>query len=112
ARDCLAFEESVEYVRTNLLARDELQDVQVLAVASAVSGEGKTQLASHLATSLARAQHARTLVIDADIRSPDLHQQFRVSNSPGLVDVLDGDVDWRDAVTPTSIEGLDMLAAG
>lgn len=111
-RLCNAFDESVEYVRTRLLSRDDLRDMQVIAVASAVSGEGKTRLAAHLATSVARSNHARTLVIDADLRNPDLHQLFRAPVGPGLSDVLAGQAEWTSAVTPTNVEGLDILPAG
>lgn len=59
----------------------------VIMVASALPGEGKTSLAAQLALSLARAG-CRTLLIDADIRQPSVHTLFGRSISPGLTDVL------------------------
>lgn len=82
------FVESIDYVRTRLLMSQEWKDLQVLVVASAVSREGKTKLASHLAVSLSRAQPELTLLIDADLRDPDLHEMFEIPLEPGLADVL------------------------
>jgi capsular exopolysaccharide synthesis family protein len=80
-------------------------------VTSAVSGEGKTTLASHLAGSLARAGR-RTLLVDCDLRRPSAHQLFEVASHPGLSEVLLGEVPVSDAVSATAVPGLWLLPAG
>jgi succinoglycan biosynthesis transport protein ExoP len=99
------FEESVESLRTSLAVSDRLQGLQIMVVASAVSGEGKTSLASQLAVSWARGGDGPVLVIDADLRRPGLHDVFGVERSPGLAEVLRGEcqvdaaiVDWGNDV--------------
>ena len=52
-------------------------------ITSAVGGEGKTSLASHLAVSLARSGR-KTLLIDGDLRSPAVHRLFNVRRRPRL----------------------------
>jgi capsular exopolysaccharide synthesis family protein len=60
---------------------------RVLMVTSAVHGEGKTTVTASLARSLARAGQ-RTLVISGDLRSPTVHDHFKLPQSPGLSDYL------------------------
>jgi polysaccharide biosynthesis transport protein len=80
-------------------------------ITSAVAGEGKTSLASHLSTSLARSG-LRTLLIDADLRSPSIHRLFNLPVAAGLSEVLRGEVAWSNAIADTTIEDLKVLSAG
>ena len=82
------FEESVDSLRTSLVLSDRLKELRVIAVVSAVSREGKTSISAQLAVSLARACGEPVLLVDADVRSPDLHKMFEVANEPGLVKAL------------------------
>jgi capsular exopolysaccharide synthesis family protein len=84
---------------------------QALAVTSAMSGEGKTVLASCLATSLAMAGR-RVLLMDADMRRPQVHRTFDIVKAPGLSNVLAGEVKAPDAVRQTAVPGLSVLPAG
>ncbi len=67
--------ESIDATRTMLVHAARTGSHRVVMITSAVGGEGKTSLASHLATSLARSG-LRTLLIDADLRSPSIHRLF------------------------------------
>jgi capsular exopolysaccharide synthesis family protein len=80
-------------------------------VTSAAEGEGKTTLASHLAGSLARAGR-KTLLIDADLRQPAVHQLFETPLQPGFSEVLLGEVEVADSIQATTIDGLSIIAAG
>ena len=77
------YEESIDSLRTCLILPDSRQALQVLAVTSAVPDEGKTSLATQLVLSIARAARKPTLLIDTDLRSPDIHRIFRIDNEPG-----------------------------
>jgi len=106
------FQESIDGLRTTLMLSDSMHDVQVLAVASAVSSEGKTSVATHLAMSLARTSGKSILLIDGDLRAPDIHRMFDMQSSPGLSEVLTGEASLEDATTSTGFEQLDILPAG
>ena len=80
-------------------------------VTSAVPGEGKSTLAVNLGIILANGG-SRTLLVDADLRKGLLHSYFSAETSPGLVEVLNGDVDWRKAVVETSVPNLHLLPRG
>jgi capsular exopolysaccharide synthesis family protein len=62
--------------------------VRSVMVTSAVPGEGKTLTASNLAITLSHSYQRRVLLIDADLRRPNLHEIFRLSNEDGLGDRL------------------------
>jgi capsular exopolysaccharide synthesis family protein len=84
---------------------------QALMVASANPGEGKSTLATQLASSFARARR-RTLLIDCDLRAPSLHRFFGLDHAPGVCEVLAGAVALDAAIRPSGIENLDLLSAG
>jgi len=83
----------------------------VVMIASALPGEGKTSLASHLATSLARSGQ-KTLLIDADLRSPSIHRVFDLTPNPGLSELLRGEVAFDEVIVSTAIEELKVITAG
>jgi Mrp family chromosome partitioning ATPase len=68
-------------------------------------------LATFLASSLARAGR-RTLLIDADLRRPSIHELLALPASPGLCEVLGGEVSADEAVQPEAVTGLYVLPAG
>ncbi len=111
-RELSLFEESIDGLRTCLVLSDNLGDMRVLAVTSAVSGEGKTSLSSQLALSIARSSGKPTLLIDADMRSPDIHRIFQIEQGPGLAQVLAGQCQCRDAIVSGWSKDFDILPAG
>jgi succinoglycan biosynthesis transport protein ExoP len=88
------------------------QDLRVLAVVSACENEGKTSVACQLAVSIARATQSKTLLIDGDMRKPDIHSVFRVRRDPGLADVLAGEADMEDAIVTDWSDHLHLLPGG
>ncbi len=103
--------ESVDAARTMLLHSAGTESLKTVMISSAVGGEGKTSLASHLSASLARAGR-KTLLIDGDIRKPSLHKLFEAAQAPGLAEYLRSEVDPAAAVQPTSVNGLYLISAG
>lgn len=111
-RSLVMFEESIDSIRTNLLLHKEKNHLQVIAICSAVAAEGKTSVSSQLAISLARASGQPALLIDGDMRAPDLHGVFEVPNEPGLMHVLSGDVSAQVAINRNWSEHVHILPAG
>ena len=106
------FRESFDTLSTNLRLSVDLGDVRVLAVASAVNSEGKTSVAAELARRLSENSHAKVLLIDADLRAPDIHRLFQIPSTPGLAEVLDGQVSLDEAIVTDWSEHLHLLPAG
>lgn len=106
------FEESVDSLRTGLTLSEDMQGVTAIAVTSACSQEGKTSISAQFALSLSKATGKRTLIVDGDMRAPDLHIVFDTGDDVGLADVLEEKCTPEEAIVPTFSENLDLLPAG
>ena len=84
---------------------------RVILVTSAVEHEGKTTFAAQLAASLARSGK-RTLLLDGDLRHPNVHLALGLDLRAGLPEVLRGEVSADEAVQPTAIDGLFAVTGG
>ncbi len=107
-----AFEESVAALRTCLMVGEDVGNVRVIAVASAVSREGKTSVATQLATNIANASGEPTLLIDADLRNPQVHEMFGVELGPGLTEILSGQATADDCIVAPWNRRVQILPAG
>jgi succinoglycan biosynthesis transport protein ExoP len=107
-----AFIESLRTLAMNLRYLGAAMDwMKVLALTSAVPGEGKTTITYHLGVILAELGQ-RVLVIDGDLRQPTLHLLAGIPNDRGLSTVLTSDSAWYSIVQPGEIQGLDLISAG
>jgi protein-tyrosine kinase len=80
--------ETVRSLRTELLLRCKGQrGAAMIALLSACTGEGRSQLAAELAIAFAQLER-RTLLVDADLRKPTQHHLFGVDNEIGLAQAL------------------------
>jgi capsular exopolysaccharide synthesis family protein len=106
------FEESVDGLRTRLALAPPLRDLKVFAVTSAVGNEGKTSVAVQLAVSSARASGEPTLLIDGNLRGPDVHQVLETRMAPGLAEVLGGKCPLDEAIITDWSPQVHVLPAG
>lgn len=83
----LAIADSFRAVLASIFFSGAQEARRVLVITSAGRGEGKTTAAANLAVTLANMGR-RVLLIDADIRSPRVHQIFGLDNSKGVTDLL------------------------
>ena len=65
---------------------------------SALMGEGKTVTACNLALTLSESYGRRVLLIDADLRRPQIHTMFGIPNAAGLADTLAAPDDTKPVV--------------
>jgi capsular exopolysaccharide synthesis family protein len=103
--------ESIDSYRTLLFRRWGSRPPRAVMVTSAMPGEGKTALASHLALSIARSGR-RTVLVDTDLRRPAAHRMFGQAQGPGLAEYVRGEADLAAVIHPTPVPGLDLLPAG
>lgn len=87
---------------------------KLIAVTSAVAGDGKTTTALNLAGTLARAPDVRILAIDLDLRTRSLGNSLGlIVQNPGLVDlILDPDLRLADVIRQHPRFPLSVLPAG
>lgn len=98
------------YTNINLLTAD--RPIRSLLVSSALDGDGKSTVALHLAATAA-AVGQRVLLIDADLRSPQLHIKLGLLNLRGLSEVISTDLSLNEVIQRSpSEENLFVLTAG
>lgn len=102
--------EAYQVLQANLKLLSTDWERKAIAVTSSVPQEGKSEVASNLAKSM--AQLGKTiLLIDADLRRPTQHHILGLNNSTGLSNVLLGEARWEQVVQPV-MSNLDVLTAG
>lgn len=107
------FTEAFRSLRTALLLSSTTgREPKYLLCTSATPSEGKTTVSSNLAVILAQ-RGTRVLLIDADLRRPNVHHRFGLNGKLGLSTVLSGQNTLEEAVQPVKeVPGLDILASG
>jgi non-specific protein-tyrosine kinase len=80
--------EAYRTLRTNLTFFAALdRPVESLVVTSAAPDEGKSEVVANLAVTMAQGER-RTILVDADLRRPGLHELFGVANDRGLTTMI------------------------
>lgn len=103
--------ESLRKLRTNLRFVDVDHQPRSIVITSAKQGEGKSTVASNLATVLAESGE-HVVLIDADLRRSAVARAFDLDGTVGLSQVLAGTATLVDALQPSHTDGLEVLAAG
>ena len=96
--------ESFRTLRSRLSQIAGTRKLKSVLVTSSLPLEGKTFVAMNLAQSIARQDHSRVLLIDADLRISRLHQVLGAPATPGLTYYLRGEAD-DIAVIQRGVEG-------
>ncbi len=91
--------------------RDRASEPRSLVVTSAVRGEGKSITAANLAIALGDSG-VRVLLVDADLRQPDITRHLGLEVAAGLTDVLIGQSTLSTAIQPWGNRTLRVLPAG
>ncbi|MEG3918243.1 polysaccharide biosynthesis tyrosine autokinase [Microcoleus sp. T3_A4] len=106
------FLEAFRSLYTNIHLLSAGRAIRSLLVGSAVAGDGKSTVALHLAATAA-AVGQRVLLVDADLRCPQLHAKLGLSNVRGLGDAISTDLSLNDAIQRApNQENLFVLTAG
>ncbi len=104
--------ESFRSLRSGLTLSGVGRKLRVLAVTSALPGEGKSFTTYNLSLAFA-ATGLKVLLIDCDLRRPRQHALFRVGREDGLADVLAGQIPFEKAIKPHPVEqNLFIMPAG
>lgn len=109
-RPRLSVSEAYRSLRTALLL-SSAEELRVVSVTSAGSGEGKTATSTNLAVVMAQLGR-RVLLIDGDLRKPRIHEVFGISNRTGLVNILAGGEDPNRVTVKADVTNLHIVPSG
>jgi capsular exopolysaccharide synthesis family protein len=105
------FAEAFRVVRTNVILSSSGEEVRTILVTSTGPSEGKTVVASNLALLLAQTGQ-NVVLVDADLRRPNVHTLLDLPQEPGLSELAAGRLRPSEVVRPTSVPGLWVVPAG
>jgi uncharacterized protein involved in exopolysaccharide biosynthesis/Mrp family chromosome partitioning ATPase len=106
-----SFQAGLRELAAGLFVPGSARQVRKILVTTPGTGAGKTFLTLALAQHLASAGR-RVLAIECDLSAPKFEAALLLKGSPGLQAVLLGDARPQDAVMPTALPNLDVIAAG
>lgn len=106
------FLEQFKALRAKFEYRVDMHNWKVVAVTSAIAGEGKTVSCVNLAENLASSGRKKVLLIDTDLRKSDLASAMRLEPIPGLSEFLAGAVEIKEVVHNSRVAGLHVIPAG
>ena len=104
--------EQFKILRTNILFPLSGSPPRSILVTSTAPGDGKSFAAANLAISIALNINRHVLLIDADLRQPQLHLRFGFGPVPGLSDYLADGRPLPSLLLKTKVDKLTLLAAG
>jgi protein-tyrosine kinase len=99
-------------LRTQILMQMRQNGWQTLAVTSPNKGAGKSTVALNLAMSFAMEADYTALLVDADLRDPDVRHMLELEPGAGLVDYLLGDAVLEDLLIHPNVGNLVVLPGG
>ncbi len=103
--------ESYRQIRTNLQFAQPGETLGSILVTSSIPGEGKSTSVSNLAIAFAQAGR-KTLLVDGDLRMPNLNMEFRVKKDPGLAEYLSGTAALDEVTQATKVDSLSVVTCG
>ncbi len=104
--------EAYRGLRTRLMRAQAKTGLKSIVVTSSLPGEGKTLTTMNLGLCYAQLPQQRVLVIDADLRTCGLTSMLDHPSTPGLAEVLAGEVTPDEAIVATDQKNLFVLPAG
>ncbi|PZV05947.1 MAG: chain-length determining protein [Cyanobium sp.] len=94
------YQEAFRNLYTSLRFLNSERPLRSISITSSQPNEGKSLVNILLAKTLSEMGQ-RVLIVDADLRKPQLHQRLGLDNLIGLSNLLSGDADrWQDAIQP------------
>ena len=104
--------ESYRALRTSILfSSPEDKPLKTILVTSSLPGEGKSFIATNLASIFSQVNE-RVILIDVDMRRPKLYKLFSIEQKPGLSAFLTGNASLESIVRTTPFPNLSIITSG
>ena len=103
--------EAYRALRTNIEISQANQPLKTLLISSPDIGDGKTSVSANLALSLAQREK-EVILLDVDLRRPNVHEFFKLPNDSGLVDLISDGAAVSDVLRFKKDRKVAMLTSG
>jgi capsular exopolysaccharide synthesis family protein len=104
--------EEFRSLRSRLFQLRAKRPLKKILISSALPGEGKSFVSANLAQAFARQRGGRTLLIDADLRKPHMHEVLGAPSSPGMYEYLSGRASLHEVIQGSNNDDLFFIPAG
>lgn len=104
--------EQYRSLRTKVLKMARLPDKNAIMITSSSPGEGKTVTAINLALTIVKGVEQNVLLVDCDLRCPDVHKKLGFEPKYGLSHYLNEQIDLPSIIHKTNIPKLSIIPAG
>jgi succinoglycan biosynthesis transport protein ExoP len=98
-------------LHSTLRLKDESRNAKLLLVTSTLPGEGKSFITTNLALAFA-SQGQRTVVVDCDLRKPNIQNSFRLNVAKGVISYCAEGASLDDIVVKNVHPNLDVITTG
>ena len=98
-------------LHSSLRLKDECKNAKAFLTTSTIPGEGKSFITTNLAMTFA-AHGERVVIVDCDLRKPNVHKSLGLENVKGTIDVVTGKLNIDDVVVKGFQPNLDVIVAG
>ena len=106
-----SYAEMMRAIRTRIEFITKRKEGIVVTLTSTESGDGKTFLSTNLA-SLYGMSGKKTLLMDVDLRKPNIHTKLGLENGNGLTNYLIGECSVEDIIVRDAHFNFDLMRAG
>lgn len=106
-----AISESYRVIRSNIQFSSPDKNIKSILVTSSGPSEGKSVTISNVAVTFAQSG-SKVILIDADLRKPNIHKIMGVNNREGLTNVLSEHKDYRIITQDSEVNNLFVLPSG
>lgn len=103
--------ENFRLLHSNLEFFQAYNSARTILVTSPTQGNGKTTIAVNLALTIA-ASDQKVALVDADLRRPAVHKALKMSQNPGLADIIHSKVSVKEVVRSVKGKKIDVVTAG
>ena len=104
--------EMVKGLRAKVEYKMDTLNLRVIAVSSAVAGEGKTLTTIQLAANMASTGRKQVLLVDMDLRKSNIAKELGIAPYPGLSEFLSGSAPKEQILQKTVAPGLTVIVGG
>ena len=94
------------------LSGKAIAPIRRLGVTSCARRSGASTVTIQLAAAFCKSFGISVLLLDANLENPMFHKSFVAEDTPGLLNVLAGDLEVSDCIAPASVDNLSIMALG